>query len=133
VLDGNVTIKRTVSVVDTVDGSQTPHALFSGPVSVSGKLTLVMEDESQLTNYLTNTQVSLDINFQSGSGATAQQVKLHMSQVAYSAADITRGKDFVELPVSFTAVANSTDAGGSGGFSPIKVTLQNANPSGTYK
>jgi hypothetical protein len=133
VLDGNIQIKRAVSVVDTVDGTQAPHALWSGPVSVSGKLTLVMEDEVQLTNYLSNTQPSLDVTFQVGTGAALQQVKLHMSQVAYQSADITRGKDFVELPLSFTAVANTTDIGASGGFSPIKCTLQNAIVAGTYK
>ncbi|WBP87041.1 phage tail tube protein [Kitasatospora cathayae] len=133
VLDGNVTIKRPVNVVDTVDGTQAPHALFSGPVSVSGKLTLVMEDETQITNYLNSTGVALDINFQTGTGAALQQVKFHMSQVIYQTADITRGKDFVELPVAFTAMANTSDAGTSAGYSPIKVTLQNANPSGTYK
>jgi hypothetical protein len=133
VLDGNVNIKRSVDVIDTVDGSQAPHSLFAGPVSVSGKLTLVMEDETQITNYLNTTGVSLDVNFQTGAGATLQQVKLHMSSVIYSAADISRGKTYVELPVTFTAVANTTDVGASNGYSPIKVTLQNANPSGTYK
>jgi hypothetical protein len=133
VLDGNITIKRPVSVVDTVDGSQAPHSLWSGPVSVSGKLTLVMEDEVQLTNYLTNNQPSLDVNFTTGTGAGLQQVKLHMSQVAYQNADISRGKDFVELPISFTAIANTTDIGASAGYSPIKCTLQNAMIAGTYK
>jgi hypothetical protein len=133
VLDGNITIKRAVSVVDTVDGSQAPHSLWSGPVSVSGKLTLVMEDEVQLTNYLTNNQPSLDVNFSTGTGAALSQVKLHMSQVAYQSADITRGKDFVELPISFTAIANTTDIGASAGYSPIKATLQNAMIAGTYK
>jgi hypothetical protein len=51
----------------------------------------------------------------------------------YESADISRGKDYVELPISFKAVANSTDVGASGGYSPIKVTLQNAITSGTYK
>jgi hypothetical protein len=133
VLDGNIQIKRPVSVVDTVDGSQSPHALWSGPVSVSGKLTLVMEDETQLTSYLTNNQPSLDVTFTTGAGAALQSVKLHMTQVAYQNADISRGKDYVELPISFTAVANTTDIGASGGYSPIKCTLQNAITSGTYK
>lgn len=133
VMDGNVQIKRPVTVIDTVDGSQAPHALWSGPVTVTGKLTLVMEDETQLTNYLNSSTPALDVTFQTGSGATLQQVKLHMTNVVYESADITRGKDFVELPVSFKAVANSTDIGASGGYSPIKVTLQNALVSGTYK
>lgn len=133
VMDGNITIKRSIGVVDTVDGSQAPHALWSGPLSVSGKLTLVMEDETQLTNYLSNTQPSLDVTFTTGTGVGVQSLKLHMTQVAYQSADISRGKEYVELPISFTAIANSTDIGASGGYSPIKCTLQNAITAGTYK
>ena len=133
VMDGDLTIKRNVTVVGTVDGSQSPHALWSGPVGASGKFTLVMEDETQLVNYLTNTQPSLDINFTSGTGAALTQVRFHMSQVAYTVADIGRGKDYVELAVSYTAIANATDIGASAGYSPIKMTLQNAIAAGTYK
>lgn len=133
VMDGNVNIKRPVTVIPTVDGSQNPHALWSGPVSVSGKLTLVMEDESQLTNYLTNVQPSLDITFSTGTGASLVSLKLHMTSVSYQTADIGRGKEYVELSVSFTAKGNATDTGASGGFSPIKATLQNAIVAGTYK
>ena len=32
----------------------------------------------------------------------------------------------------FMALANTTDAGASGGYSPIKVTIQNADVAGTY-
>ncbi|MFJ9616706.1 phage tail tube protein [Streptomyces noursei] len=132
VLDGEVTIKRPVTVIQPVAGSQNPANLWSGPVSVDGKLTLVMEDDTQLTNYLNNSQPSLDINFAAGSGTTAIQVKLHMTNVVYSAADIGRGKDYVELAVAFNARANTTDIGTSGGYSPIKATIQNAITSGTY-
>ncbi|RCH68719.1 hypothetical protein DT019_08575 [Streptomyces sp. SDr-06] len=132
VLDGEVSIKRPVTVVQPVAGSQNPGNIWSGPVSVDGKMTLVMEDDTQLTNYLTVVQPALDINFAAGAGANAIQVKLHMTNVTYSAADIGRGKDYVELSVSFTARANSTDIGTSGGYSPIKATIQNAIASGTY-
>lgn len=132
-IDGECTIKRPVSAISTADGTQAPVALWSGPVTVSGKMTLIMEDDSQLTNYLTNAKPSLDFNFAQGAGASAVQVKLHMTKVAYSGAEVSRGKDWIELSVSYEALANSTDVGGSGGYSPIKMTLQNAIASGTYK
>jgi hypothetical protein len=132
-IDGEVTIKRSVTVINSVDGTQAPASLWSGPVSVDGKATLVMEDDTQLTAYLTGTKPAIDFNFQAGAGATAVQVKLHMSKCSVSAADITRGKDYVEIPITFSALANTTDVGASGGYSPIKVTVQNAVTSGTYK
>ncbi|MEW2518129.1 phage tail tube protein [Actinacidiphila alni] len=133
VVDGECTIKRPVTVVQAVDGTQAPYSLWSGPVSVSGKLTLVMEDDAQLTNYLTNAKPSLDINYSQGAGASAVQVKLHMTKAAYTNAEISRGKDYIELSVDYDALANTTDAGTSGGYSPIKATIQNAVASGTYK
>jgi hypothetical protein len=132
-IDGECTIKRPVDVIHTVDGTAAPYALWSGPVTVSGKLTMVMEDDTQLLNYLNNSQPSLDINYQQGAGASAVQVKLHMTKCAFTTADIDRGKTYIALSVDFEAVANTTDVGGSGGYSPIKVTLQNALASGTYK
>jgi hypothetical protein len=133
VVDGECTIKRPITVIHTADGTQAPYALWSGPVEASGKLTLVMEDDTQLTNYLTNAKPSLDINYQSGAGAAAVQVKLHMSKAAFTNAEVGRGKDYIELSVDYDALANVTDVGTSGGYSPIKVTLQNAVASGTYK
>jgi hypothetical protein len=120
-------------VVDTVDGSQNPFLLWSGPVSVSGKLTMVMEDDTQLVNYLTNVQPSLDLAWNQGAGASGVTIQLHMTNVVYQSAEIGRGKDYVELSISFNAKANSTDVGASGGYSPIKVTLKNAIATGTYK
>jgi hypothetical protein len=132
VLDGEVTIKRPVTVINPVDGTQAPSTLWSGPVQVDGKATLIMEDDTALTQYLTTVKPAIDFNFSSGTGATAVQLKLHMSKCSISAADITRGKDYIEVPITWTALANTTDIGASGGYSPIKVTVQNAVTSGTY-
>jgi hypothetical protein len=133
VIDGEVTIKRNVTVINAIDGSQNPASLWSGPVQVDGKATLIMEDDTQLTNYLTNAKPSVEFLFSAGTGAAAVQLKLHMTKCAISAADITRGKDYIEVPITWTALSNTTDVGTSGGYSPIKVTVQNAVISGTYK
>lgn len=132
VLDGEVTIKRSVSVINPVDGTQAPSTLWSGPVQVDGKATLIMEDDTALTQYLTTAKPAIDFNFTSGAGAGAVQLKLHMTKCSISAADITRGKDYIEVPITWTALANTTDVGASGGYSPIKVTVQNAVTTGTY-
>jgi hypothetical protein len=39
----------------------------------------------------------------------------------------------VSITVDINAIANTTDAGSTAGFSPIKWTLQNAVVSGTYQ
>lgn len=132
VIDGEVDIKRTVTPIFAVSGSQKPTDIWAGPVAVSGKLTVVMNDDTQLTNYLNNTQPALEITFASGEGAAATSVGLQMSKVAYSAAEIGRGSDYVEIDITWTAVANATDVGASAGFSPLLVTVENAVASGVY-
>lgn len=130
--EGNVNIQRSVSPIHTVEGSQRPYQLFAGPVTVEGSLMLVLESDDQLNYYLNNTQPSLSIDFTSGVGAGLVQVKFNMTKCAFTVAKVERGKDYIELNVNYRAQANTTDKGASNGYSPIKVTLQNAKPSGTY-
>ena len=82
--------------------------------------------------YLQNTQPTLNISFTSGTGASAVQVAFNMTKAAFTVAKIERGKDYIELSVTYKAIANTTDAGTSSGYSPVKVSLKNAKPSGTY-
>lgn len=130
--DGNCNIQRTITPIFTVDGNQRPYQLFGGPVTANGSLTLVFESDTELSLYLNNTRPVLDIDFTSGAGAAAVEVKLHMTKCAFTVAKIERSKDYIELGVTYKALANTTDAGTSLGYSPIKVTLKNAKASGTY-
>lgn len=127
-----VDFTRKVTVVNTMDGSQNPYRTWVGPVACTGKATFVYEDETQLKNYLNNTQPSLVLDFTTGSSSSLRELKIQMSRCAYSAATKTRTGDLIDLDVSFVAVANTTDAGASGGYSPAKVTLQSSKASGTY-
>jgi hypothetical protein len=128
--EGNCNIKRTVEPIFTVDGTQRPYQLFAGAVSAEGSLTLVFESDTELTYYLTNSQPALDIDFTQSSGA--EEVKLHMTECAFTSAKIDRSKDYIQLMVNYRAMANTTDVGASSGYSPIKVTLKNAKVSGTF-
>ena len=130
--EGNVNITRPVTPIFTVDGNQSPYQLFAGPVTVDGSMLLVFESDTQLNYYLQNTQPSLAIDFQSGTGASLVEVKFNMTKAAFTVAKIERSKDYIELNVNYKAIANTTDAGASSGYSPVKVTLKNAKVSGTY-
>lgn len=130
--EGNVNMTRPVTPIFTVEDTQRPYQLFAGPLSVEGALLLVMESDTQLNYYLNNTQPTLAIDFSTGAGAALVQVKFSMTKCAFTVAKIERGKDYVELSVTYKAIANTTDVGASSGYSPIKMTLQNAKASGTY-
>lgn len=129
-------ITRQLSPVFNIDGTDAPYEIFSGKLAVSGKLVAIMEDDTELNRYTgaAKATTSLDIDYTHGAGAALVEVKQHMTKVQYvSPTKITRGKEYVEVEIEFKAIANTTDAGASGGYSPLKVTLQNALPSGTYK
>lgn len=129
---GNCMIQRPVDPIFTIDGNQRPYQLFAGPVTANGSLTLVFESDTELGYYLNNSKPALDIDFLAGTGASTTEVKLHMTKCAFTLAKIERSKDYIELSVTYKALANTTDIGTSGGYSPIKVTLKNAKASGTY-
>jgi hypothetical protein len=91
-----------------------------------------MEADTELTRYLTNTQPAIVLDWAYGAGAAAVQIQATISDGAYTAAAIERSDDYVTITIDLNAIGNSTDAGASGGFSPIKWVLKNAKASGTY-
>jgi hypothetical protein len=91
-----------------------------------------MENDTELTRYLSNTQPAIVLNWAYGTGANAVQIQATITKGAYTSAVIERGEDFVQVTVDLNGQGNTTDAGSSGGFAPIKWVLQNAKASGTY-
>jgi hypothetical protein len=92
-----------------------------------------MENDAELTRFLNNTQPTLNLAWQQGSGATATTVAFNIAKGAYTTAVIDRSADYVTIAVDVNAIATTTDAGATGGFAPIQWYLQNALPSGTYQ
>jgi hypothetical protein len=131
-LEGECSIKRNVSPLMTADGTQAPYKIFAGSLTVAGKAKFIMEDDSRLTDFLASTQQVLDFNFTQGAGATLTQLKLHMTKALFHVATIDRGGDYVAIDCTYEAIANTTDVGASGGYSPIKITLQNASAGAPY-
>lgn len=133
-LDAEVDFKRTVTVVDGITGTSTPIFIWSGALDVTGKLTFVYDDDTDYLNMINNSAPSLSIVLSQGTVGTAGSTKvgLQMTKCAYTDAAPDPGADYMKMAVSFKARANTTDAGASGGYSPIKATLINAKPSGTY-
>jgi|SRR6185369_15110812 len=130
---GEISIKRDVKVQHTTDGAQGPYNVWLGPVEVTGKLTFIAADETEVRRYLNVTIPSVDINFTEGTGSALVQVKLHMSKCVYKNTKLGRGGTYLTVETDLEADANTSDAGASGGYSPIKVTLQSATPTGTYQ
>lgn len=131
-MSGNIDMKRPVTPIYGIAQTQNPYQVFLGPLEVTGKITFIMETDAELTNFLSNVQPAIVLNWAYGSGATAVQIQATLTKGAYTAAVIERGQDFVSVTIDINAQANTTDDGASGGYAPIKWVLQNAKVSGTY-
>jgi hypothetical protein len=131
-ISGSIAMKRPVTPIYGISQTQDPFQVFVGALDVTGDFEFIMEANTELTRYLTNTQPSIVLNWAYGTSAAALQIQATITKGAYTAAAYDRGDDFVKISVSFNGLGNSTDAGASGGFAPIKWVLQNAKASGTY-
>jgi hypothetical protein len=131
-MTGNIDMTRSVTPVYGISNTQNPFQVFLGPLEVTGKITFIMEDDTELTRFLNNTQPAIVLNWAYGSGASAVQIQATISKGAYTAAVIERGEDYVQVSIDLNGQGNTTDAGSTGGFAPIKWVLQNAKASGTY-
>ena len=126
-------MKRPVTPIFGLANTKNPYQVFVGALETTGKIKFVMEDDVELTRFLTNTQPAITFNWAQGSGSTATQIQFTVTKGAYTAAMIDRSQDYVTIEVDVRAIANTTDAGTTGGFSNIKWVLQNAKASGTYQ
>lgn len=132
VQDGELSIKRTVTLKRGANGTQNPYRVWSGDVAVEGKMTLLPDDSTQRSIFQAGTVQAFEVAYSQGAGAAANGLTLHCSQTAFTDATPDYSKDVLELPVTFKAIANTSDAGGSAGYSPIKATLTNAVAAGSY-
>jgi len=125
VLSGDVNIRRAVSAIPAL-GNQDANVVWGGAVECTGKLTCLMLDDTLITGYIANTQGALVLNSAQGAGAAAVQHQITASKAAIKVAKPSRAADAMRVDVDFTAIANLTDAGASGGYSPFKFLAGNA-------
>lgn len=131
--DGSVTMTRKAETIFGINTDQGPYEVFVGALDVTGSLTFVMENDDELTRFLNNTQPVLNFTWSQGTGATATEITFNLAKGAYTTASIDRSGDHVAITVDIAGIGNTTNAGATGGFAPIKWTLQNAVASGTYQ
>jgi hypothetical protein len=130
---GTITMTRKNEVIYGISSTQGPYEVFLGALDTTGNLTFVMENDDELTRYLTNTQPALTFTWAQGAGATATSIGFTLTKGAYTTAAIDRSADHVTITLDINAIANTTDAGSTAGYAPIKWSLTNAVTSGTYQ
>jgi hypothetical protein len=134
VSDGEIDIKRELGVFYNANGAQTPFIIQRGGLSVSGKLNFAaVPNEAALLYMLNNTQPQVQIITSNGlSGTNLVSIQFDIQVAAFEEAEPETSKTAVGYNTSFKAVLNTTNAGGSGSYSPIKVTVVCNVPPNTY-
>lgn len=127
-----VTITRALKVEWTSQNSQNPYIIQRGVVGVTGNFYVsVPSDETMLDYWLNNTQPQLQFLIDNGQASTAQRrVTIDMLLGSFQSTKINRSEEAIGYDVTFKGVANTTNAGASLGYSPIKVTTINNTASG---
>jgi hypothetical protein len=121
-------ITRDVKTYFTAAGQQAPYVIARNALHVEGKFTHVAQNDNPMLNLLNNTQPQVQLLATNGlSGASLLAVTFDIQVAAYETTKM-QNNEVIEYEVNFRGVANPTNAGVSGGQSPMKVTIQNAVP-----
>ena len=130
---GTVTLTRKAEAIFGINTDQGPYEVFVGALDSTGQFTFVMENDDELTNFLTDVQPALTVTFAQGASTLATNIEFTITKGAYTTAVIDRGGDHVAITVDFSAIANTTDAGATGGYSPIIWSIDNAVATNIYQ
>lgn len=131
---GTITMTRKNEVIYGISNDQGPYEVFLGALDTTGNLTFVMENDDQLLNFLNDTQPALTFTWNNGAAGSAEtEIGFTITKGAYTTAAIDRSADHVSITVDINAIANTTDAGATGGYAPVKWTLKNAVTAGIYQ
>lgn len=134
VSDGAINLVREAVPHFTCAGVQTPYIIQRGKFNAGGKLNFTaVADESALNYMLNNTQPQVQIITSNGlSGVNLITVQVDMQQCAFTVSDPDTSKTSVGYQTTFECLFNTTNAGGSGATSPIKISVTCNVAPGTY-
>lgn len=133
VVSGELTFKRGANPIHTADGTQAPYKIWQGGLGVSGKLSLVAEDDSEYLRYLNNTKPVVALQWMHGLTTAQVAASILMSKCNVKAGAPKHDGDYMTWEMDLQALWNATDAGATGGFSPCRVGFQNLLASGTFQ
>lgn len=131
-LDASVQFTRAVTPKRNTNGVQEPYMLFAGQVEVTGQATVLFEADTYTPLFEAATAIPIDLTWSQGGGAALQKLQVHSSSCALTSVQRLYTADWVQVTLTWRAIATAADAGRTGGLSPVLVTLQNSVPLGSY-
>lgn len=132
VREWEITVTRELSVQHTSQNSQNPYIIQRGELACEGKFFVAKPSDETFYNYFAdNTQPQFQLLLSNGlAGANARTLQIDINAMAFNMAEINRSDPAIGYDCTFKAVANTTNAGASGGYAPVKFTV--TNPIASY-
>jgi hypothetical protein len=132
---GKITIKRQVKPQYAGMNSPAPYVMMRGACTVAfSNLVFITKDESIYNHMINNDGPQLQFVWDNGlTGSNHRAIQIDTSSAAFEETKPDYGEDLLRWSTMGDFIATSTNAGASGGESPIKATLTNAIASGTYQ
>jgi len=130
VAEWGITFTRDLDPEVTIDGQQYPSVIARGGLSATFDLTVTPAiDETQLNEYLNNTQPSLLWTTSNGlSGSSLVSFSVAANLGGYGSSKLTATKTVYGYTSSGKLIANTVNSGNSGGYSMSAITLVNSVP-----
>jgi len=124
----SVDIAREVKGYWTANGQQQAYTFGRNSLKATAKFTEVAQNSTPMSNYINGTQQQVQFAATNGlSGANLLAVTINFQLAAIETVKFNNNT-VIEYESSILGLSNTTDAGGSGGQSPLSVTIQNAVP-----
>jgi len=122
-----VTLTRKIGPYFTDSGQRDPFAIVRGAFGAALSLNFgPASDEAEFNYYLANSQPTLSIVSSNGlAGTAAASLTITAQVAAFDTAELDDSKDAFGFDSTVKCVANTTNAGPSGGYSPLTLTLTN--------
>jgi hypothetical protein len=130
VTDLTIDLTRDLDIVPTADGVQDPYVIGMGPLTANFNLNFdVAANETVLTYLENNTKPTFSWTISNGGTGTSEISFSIAAQLAgFKKAPLSIMKSFWGFKAAGSLIANTTNAGNSGGYSPLAVTLINQTP-----
>jgi hypothetical protein len=131
---GSVTLTREFSAEYAGSGTQNPYIMQRGSFNAKfDDVVYITGDESIYGYMINNSCPQLQVVFPNGlSGAAQGALQIDAQSASFRSSPADYSGKLITWKTGGVFQANSTNAGASGGASPLKITLTNAVASGTY-
>jgi len=130
VTDLTIDLQRELDIVPSLDGVQDPYVIGMGPLMATFAMSFdVAANETVLTYLENNTKPTFSWTISNGlSGTSLYSFSIASQLAGFKNAPLSIMKSFWGFKTAGTLIASTTNAGNSGGYSPVAITVINQTP-----